>query len=159
LRRAIAAADPMLPLSSVRTMEDVMATSTHEWRLLTTLIGVLAGAAILLAAVGIHGLIAHSVAERRREFGIRIALGATALQATLRVVAGGVVLSIAGAILGGLLSVVSVGLVQSYLWGVEPHDPMTYGGVALFLLAIATMASVIPSLRILKLDAGEVLRN
>jgi predicted permease len=159
LRRAIAAADPMLPLSSVRTMEDVMATSTNEWRLLTTLVGVLAGAAILLGAVGIHGLIAHSVAERRREFGIRIALGATALQATLRVVAGGVVLSVAGAILGGLLSVVSVGLVQSYLWGVEPDDPMTYVGVALFLLAIATIASVIPSLRILKLDAAETLRN
>jgi predicted permease len=159
LRRAIGAADPMLPLSGVRTMEDVMATSTSEWRLLTTLVGVLAAAAILLAAIGIHGLIAHSIAERRREFGIRIALGATAGQAAVRVVAGGVALSLAGAVLGGLLSVVSVGLVQSYLWGVEQRDPMTYVTVALFLLIVAAIASAIPSLRILRLDAAETLRN
>jgi ABC-type antimicrobial peptide transport system permease subunit len=159
LRRAIGAADPMLPLSGVRTMEDVMATSTSEWRLLTTLVGVLAAAATLLAAIGIHGLIAHSIAERRREFGIRIALGATAGQAAVRVVAGGVALSLAGAVLGGLLSVVSVGLVQSYLWGVEQRDPMTYVTVALLLIAVATIASAIPSARILRLDAAETLRN
>ena len=159
LRRAITGADPLLPLSTVRSMKEVMAASTSEWRLLMALVGVLAAAAILLAAIGIHGLIAHSVAERRREFGIRMALGATAGHAVRRVAAGGIVLSLAGAILGGLLSMVSVGLVRSYLWGVEPHDPVTYAGVALFLLAVATVASVLPSLRILRLDPAQSLRD
>jgi predicted permease len=159
LRRAIAGADPHLPVSAVRTMKEVMASPTSEWRLLMTLVGVLAGAAILLAAIGIHGLIAHSIIQRRREFGIRLALGATAGQAVRRVALGGVALSIVGALIGGALSVVSVGLVRSYLWGVEPHDPMTYAGVALFLLAVATMASVLPALRILRLDPAETLRN
>jgi putative ABC transport system permease protein len=159
LRRAIAGADPLLPLSAVRSMDDVMATSTSVWRLLMTLVGALAAAAMLLAALGIHGLIAHSIAERRREFGIRLALGATPGQAARRVAAGGIMLSLAGAALGGLLSVWSVGLVQSFLWGVEPHDLMTYAGVALFLLAVAILASVIPSLRILRLDPAETLRT
>lgn len=159
LHRAITGADPLLPLSAVRSMDEVMATSTSVWRLLMTLVGVLAAAAILLAAIGIHGLIAHSVAERRREFGIRLALGATPGQAARRVAAGGIVLSVAGAALGGVLSVWSVGLVRSYLWGVEQHDPATYAGVALFLLAVAAIASVIPSLRILRLDPAETLRN
>ena len=159
LRRAISGADPHLPLSAVRSMKDVMASPTSEWRLLMTLVGVLAGAAILLAAIGIHGLIAHSIIQRRREFGIRLALGATAGQAVRRVALGGVALSIVGALIGGGLSVVSVGLVRSYLWGVEPHDPMTYAGVALFLLVVATIASVLPALRILRLDPAETLRN
>jgi ABC-type antimicrobial peptide transport system permease subunit len=159
LQQAITGADPLLPLSAVRSMDEVMATSTSVWRLLMTLVGVLAAAAILLAAIGIHGLIAHSVAERRREFGIRLALGATPVQAARRVAAGGIALSVAGAALGGVLSVWSAGLVRSFLWGVEQHDPMTYAGVAVFLLAVATIASVIPSLRILRLDPAETLRN
>jgi predicted permease len=159
LRRAISGADPMLPVSSVQSMKEVMATSTSIWRLMMTLVGVLAAAAVLLAAIGIHGLIAHSVVERRREFGIRMALGASAGQAVRRVALGGIVLSFTGAVIGGLLSVLSVGLVQSFLVGVQPHDPMTYAGVALFLLIVATVASVLPALRILRLDPAETLRN
>ena len=88
-----------------------------------------------------------------------MALGATAGETVRRVALGGIALSLTGAVIGGLLSVLSVGLVQSYLWGVGQHDPTTYAGVALFLLAVATVASVLPALRIFRLDPAETLRN
>jgi len=159
LPRAINSVDPLLPVSDVRSMTAVQAAAISQQRLLMTLVVVLAVAAVLLAAIGIHGLIAHSVAERRREFGIRLALGATAGQTVRQVAFGGIALSIAGAVIGGALSVLSVGLVRSFLWGVGEHDPATYIGVALLLLGIATVASVIPALRILRLDPAETLRN
>ncbi len=158
LRRAIAEVDPLLPLSSVRTMDEVMADPTSPWRLLMTLVGMLAGAAVLLSAIGIHGLLAHTVTERRREFGIRLALGATPGQTVRRVALGGIVLSLTGVVIGGLLSLLSVSLVQSFLWGVGERDPLTYAAVALFLTTVATIASVVPALRILRLDPVEALR-
>jgi predicted permease len=159
LPRAINSADPLLPVSDVRSMAAVQAAAISQQRLLMTLVGVLAAAAVLLAAIGIHGVIAHSVAERRREFGIRLALGATAAATIRRVALGGIGLAAAGAAIGGVLSLGAVRLVQSFLWGVGQHDPATYIGVALLLLGIATTASVIPALRILRLDPAETLRN
>ena len=159
LPRAINSVDPLLPVSEVRSMTAVQAAAISEQRLLMTLVGVLAVAAVLLAAIGIHGVIAHSVTERRREFGIRLALGATAGATIRRVALGGIALAATGAVIGGLLSLAAVRLVQSFLWGVSEHDRATYIGVALLLLGIATVASVIPALRILRLDPAETLRN
>jgi predicted permease len=159
LTRAINSADPLLPVIEVRTMEAVQAAAISQQRLLMTLVGVLAVAAVLLAAIGIHGVIAHSVAERRREFGIRLALGATTGATVRRVTLGGIALAAVGAAIGAVLSLAAVRLVQSFLWGVGQHDPATYAGVALFVLAVATVASVLPALRILRLDPAETLRN
>jgi predicted permease len=159
LQRAIAETDSLLPVSSVRGMDVVMADAMAEQRLLMTLVGVLAGAAILLAAIGVHGVIAHTVAERRREFGIRIALGATAGHAVRSVSLGGVTLAAIGAAIGGLLSIPATSLVRSFLWRVEVHDPWTYAGVAIALVLVATVASVLPALRLLRLNPAETLRN
>jgi predicted permease len=159
LERAITEADPLLPVSSVRAMEGVMSAAMTEQRLLMTLVGVLAGAAILLAAVGLHGVIAHSVAERRREFGIRIALGATAVDAVRSVSLGGIALAAIGALAGGLLSIPATSLVRSFIWRVDVNDPWTYAGVAVALLVVATVASVLPALRLLRLNPAETLRN
>jgi ABC-type antimicrobial peptide transport system permease subunit len=158
IREAIATVDPLLPVSQSRDMASVIAASMRQQRLLLTLVGVIAAAALLLAAIGIHGLVAHAVAERQREFGIRIALGASAWSTIRSVAASGVLLAAIGAVVGGLLSVLGVQLVSSFLWGVGDHDPTTYVGVALFLFAVATVASLIPALRILKLDPAETLR-
>lgn len=164
LHQALAAADPLLPLGRVRRMTEVQVAATARQRLLTTLVGVLGAAAMLLAAIGLHGLIAHSVQQRIREFGIRLALGATPGRTIGGVALGGVVLSAVGAVVGLALSFPAVKLVQTqvspdYLWGVQPHDPTTYTSAAVFLLAVAAVASVIPALRILRVDPAETLRN
>ncbi len=159
IQDAIAAVDPLLPVSQTRDMTTVIAASMRQQRLLLTLVGVIAAAALLLAAIGIHGLIAHAVAERRREFGIRIALGASAWGTIRAVAISGLMLAGIGAIVGGLLSVLGVQLVSSFLWGVGDRDPATYVGVAVFLFVVAGVASVIPALRILKLDPAETLRS
>jgi len=158
LRAAIAAADARLPVTGTRTMSDVMAAAMSEQRLLMTLVAVLAGVALLLASIGIHGLIAHAVTERRREFGIRMALGATAGQTMRDVALGGITLAAAGAMAGGLLSIPAVTLVRSFLWRVETSDPLTYAVAGAGLLIVAAISSLLPALRLLKLDPASSLR-
>jgi ABC-type antimicrobial peptide transport system permease subunit len=136
-----------------------MSAAMTEQRLLMTLVGALAAAAILLAAIGVHGVIAHTVAERRREFGIRIALGATGAAAVRSVAFGGMALAALGALAGGLLSIPATSLVRSFLWRVDVNDPWTYAGVAVTLFLVATVASVLPALRLLRLNPAETLRN
>lgn len=159
IARAIGDVDPQLPLSSVRPMERVIADSMTEQRLLMTLVAALAAAALLLAAIGVHGVIAHSVAERRREFGIRIALGATSADAVRRVSMTGILLATAGAVAGLLLSIPATSLVRAFLWRVEASDPWTYAGVAGVLLVVSIVASLLPALKLLRLNPAETLRN
>lgn len=159
IRAAVRAADADLPIAAVQTMAEVRAESLSLHRLLMTLVAVIAGAALLLAAMGLHGLIASAVAERTREFGIRMALGASAAQ-TIRLVAGsGVVLALAGAVIGGVLSVLSVPLLRAYLWGVQPGDPLTYLAVMLFLVAVAASSSLVPAVRLARIDPAKTLRE
>jgi predicted permease len=163
LQRALGAVDPLLPLGRVRRMTDVQAAATSRQRLLMILVGTLGATAVLLAAIGIHGLIANSVQQRMREFGIRLALGATARQTIRDVALSGVALSLCGAVIGVGLSVVAVPLVESlvssdYLWGVSGRDPWTYLGVAALLLLVSIVASLLPALRILKVDPAQTLR-
>jgi putative ABC transport system permease protein len=159
LERAISETDPLLPISSARSMEAVVAEAMTEQRLLMTLVGVLAGAAILLAAIGVHGVIAHTVAERRREFGIRIALGATGASAVRSVSLAGMTLAAIGAVIGGVLSIPATSLVRSFLWRVDVNDPWTYAAVAIALFLVAAVASVLPALQLLRLNPAETLRN
>jgi ABC-type antimicrobial peptide transport system permease subunit len=159
LRQAIGSADPLLPLGVVRSMSTVQAAATADRRLLMILIGVLAGAALLLAAIGIHGLIANAVVERTRELGIRIALGAPIGPTISRVAIPGVVLSFVGAVAGLGLSMPAVSLVQVFLWRVSDRDPVTYVAVPLFFVVVAAIASVLPALKILRLDPAKTLRQ
>ncbi len=137
IHRAIASVDPLLPVQQTQPMSSVIAASMSQQRLLMTLVGVLAGVAVLLAAIGLHGLVAHGVAERRREFGIRLALGATPGRTMRGVVLSGVTLAAIGAAAGGALSLLAVRLVESSLWNVSTHDPATYAGVMLLLLVVS----------------------
>jgi predicted permease len=164
LQRAMSTVDPLLPLGRIRQMVDIQAAATARQRLLMILVGVLGAAAVLLAAVGIHGLIAHSVQQRAREFGIRLALGATAGGTIRDVAMSGVVIALGGAVAGVGLAVLAVRLMESlvssdYLWGVTSRAPSTYIEVALFLVAVAAVASLIPALRILRVDPAETLRS
>jgi ABC-type antimicrobial peptide transport system permease subunit len=114
--------------------------------------------ALLLAAIGIHGLIASSVSERRRELGIRLALGATGRQVVKDVVMPGLMLTAVGVAIGTAAALAAVRLLRSFLWGVTPTDPLTFGAVIGLLLAVALVASLLPALRVLHLDPALSLR-
>ena len=159
LARAINAADPLLPLEPVRSMDDVVNRSLATPRLMMTLVGALAAAALILAAIGIHGLITHIVSERTREFGIRLALGARASQLVREVALSGVVLAGIGAAAGAALSVPATSLVEAFLTELTRRDATTYIGVAILLFVVAVGASVWPALRVARLDPNRALRQ
>lgn len=159
VRQALNGSDPLLPFASVRTMAQVQAESLGVQRLLMTLLTGLAVAAMLLAAVGVHGLIATSVTERTREMGIRLALGASGARILRTLAMPGVVLSVAGAATGGAAAVAGARLLRSQIWGISPSDPATFAAVIALLLLVATIASVLPALRILRLDPARTLRQ
>jgi len=158
LRAAVAGVDPQLPLASVRSMAEVRALATASQRFMMVLAGLLAAASMLLAAIGIHGLISSSITERTRELGIRMALGSTAAQAIRAVTLPGLGLTLVGLVIGGLLARASTRFIASMLWGVEPSDPATFITVSALLLAVAIAASLLPAMRILRLDPATTLR-
>jgi predicted permease len=159
MQGALAAVDPQLPFAGFHSMADVRFRALAEQRLEAALLGALAGLALLLAAVGIYGLIANSVAERTREMGIRLALGATVPQAMRAVALPGVALACAGVAAGSVLASFASRLLRHLVWGVRPGDPATFAGVAIMLLAVAAAASFLPALRVTRLNPAETLRQ
>jgi predicted permease len=159
IRRALDAADPMLPIARIRAMDTVRAESLEIQRLLLQLVGGLALTAVLLAGIGIHGLIATSVVERARETAIRLALGATNRGALRSLAAPGLTLTLIGVALGGVASLAASPVLRSLVWGVSPSDPLTLAAAGLGVVLVALVASVLPALRILRLDPAEVLRS
>jgi predicted permease len=159
LRAAIAAADPRLPIAATQHLTDVQADATAFQRFMLLLVGAFAGIALLLAAIGIYGVIAQSVLDRTRELGVRLALGATLGGTIRRVIWSGVALVIAGMAAGGALAWIATRLIASLLWGVTPHDPLTFIAAGGLLLLVAIASSLIPALRILRLDPAKILRS
>jgi len=159
LTTALSASDPLLPVGAIRQMSRVRSEAIAMEEMLMTLVGTLAVAALLLTALGLHGVIAHSVAERTREFGIRMALGATPAETVRAVTIGGLTLAAIGAVIGAALAVPASSLVATSLYGVAERDAMTYVGAAAFLLVVAGIASLLPALTLLRLDPAVTLRN
>jgi len=158
IRQSVAAVDPMLPIAKMQRMTDVQAASLARQRFMMSVVLGLGGVALLLAAIGIHGLIAGSVSERTRELGIRLALGATGRQVVADVVLPGVILTGVGVAIGCAASLAVVRLMRSFLWGVAPTDGATFGAVVATLLAVALLASIVPARRVLRLDPALTLR-
>jgi ABC-type antimicrobial peptide transport system permease subunit len=159
LRRAIGLADSQLPTTAVIRIDEVQARATALQRLLLTLVGAFAGVALLLAVIGLYGLIAQTVVERTREFGVRLALGATSAMTIRSLVGAGLTLAGGGIAIGLVLAWGTTRLIGSLLWGVGPRDPLTFVTVAGVLLAFAIAASVLPALRILRLDPARILKG
>lgn len=159
IQRSVEAVDPQLPFAGFRNMGEVRSATLAPQRFLTTLLGVLAGLALLLAAIGIYGLIANSVVESTHELGIRMALGATVWQAMTTVALPGIALSLAGVMVGCALSAAAAQVLRHVVWGVSPTDPLTFAGVGLVLLLVAALATAIPAGRILRLDPAHTLRH
>ena len=158
IRESVKKVDPELAVDEVLPMRTVLRESIAAARFSTMLVGAFALSAILLAAVGLYGLISYSVAQRTREIGIRVALGARPGQVMTPVIREGMTLAGIGVALGVAIALVGTKLIASYLFGVGPTDPMTFGAVTALLLGVALLASYIPSRRALRVDPLTALR-
>jgi putative ABC transport system permease protein len=157
--REIQSVDKDQPVSDVRTMESWLAESTARTRFGTLLLGAFACAALLLAAVGIYGVISYSVAQRRNEIGIRMALGAQGRDVLRLVVGQGMKLVLAGVGLGLVGALVLTRLMSVLLYGVEASDPATFAANALLLTAVSLVACYIPARRATRVDPLTALRR
>jgi predicted permease len=159
LQNAVASVDPLLPLAKFRTIDQLQTGITSGQRYHAALFSILGGLALLLAAIGLYGLISQSITERTHELGVRMALGATVPQAVAAMVRPGVLLAAIGVAAGYVLSRIAVKWMEHMVWGVRPTDPMTFVGAAAILLLVAVVASLVPARRILRLDPAETLRD
>jgi putative ABC transport system permease protein len=157
--RAVRELDPEQPVYDVRTMEQVVARSLASRRLSLALLACLAGAALLLASVGVYGLVAFGVVQRLREFGLRQAVGAGRGDITRLVLREGTVLALAGTLLGLLGALPLAGFLEELVFGVGPRDLPTLAGAGLLLLAVAALASYLPARRAAAVDPAAALRT
>jgi ABC-type antimicrobial peptide transport system permease subunit len=158
VRAAIRSVDQQVAITDVRTMPQVMATSTGRAKFYLTLLGVFAGVAMVLAVSGIYGVLSYAVAQRTREFGIRSALGSTPAT-TLALVAreGGGLIGI-GIVLGLAGSLGATRLLGSMLYGVSPLDRMTFATTTVALAIVGFLATLIPAFRATRADPLMAIR-
>ena len=159
VRRTILGIDPLQPISNIRTMKQMMSMTVDRQRFTFVLMTIFAALGVLLAAVGIYGVISYIVAQRTHEVGIRMALGATPRDVLRMVLGEGVKMTLVGVAIG-LLAVFGVTrLMANMLFGVSPHDPLTLVGVASLLILVAVAACYIPAHRATKVDPIVALRH
>ncbi|HEX7173830.1 MAG TPA: ABC transporter permease [Pyrinomonadaceae bacterium] len=158
VRSEIRAVDPDLPVHGVRTMEEVMSATVAQQRFAMTLLGVFAVIALLLAAVGIYGVMSYAVAERTHEIGIRMALGAQAGDIVRMVVRQGMILAVVGVVAGAAAALLLTRVMSSMLYGVSASDPVTFAAISLALAAVAFLACYLPARRAAKVDPMVALR-
>ena len=156
--RQFHAVDPAMTPTRERTMEQVIEKSVARQNFNMLLLGIFAGVALLLAAIGIYGLMAYAVEQRRQEIGIRMALGADAGQVLRMMMAQGMKLAGAGVAVGLGLAWAMTRFLGSLLFGVNATDPVTFGGVALLLTAVALVATLIPARRAARTAPDQALR-
>jgi putative ABC transport system permease protein len=147
-----------LPVSDILSMADAISISVSPERFNMLLMTVFASSALLLAAIGIYGLLAYSVEQRRQEIGIRLALGAGAKRVRNQIVAQGLSLTFGGLIVGAGAAWASSRSLASFLWGVAPRDPVVFTAVPVLLGAIALLSITIPAIRAGRIDPADALR-
>jgi len=158
VRSVVNELDSTLPLANVRSMADVMSATQSRPRFLTLLLILFSSVALILAAVGIYGVISYSVAQRTREFGVRIALGAQPADLLGIVLRRGMVLAGIGVLTGLAGAFWLTRFLSSLLFGVAPTDPVTFGTIPLLFAGVALLASYIPARRATKVDPMVALR-
>jgi putative ABC transport system permease protein len=159
LRRAVQSVDPDQPIANARTMEELIAQSVGQRRLSMLLLSLFSGIAFVLASVGIYGLMSYSVAQRSRELGVRIALGAARSDVLRLVLRQGMSLALMGIVIGVGAAFALTRLIESQLYGVRATDPATFVGVAALLGVTALAANLVPALRATRVDPAVVLRE
>ena len=158
-RRAIMSVDPAQPVTAVRSMEEIIDLEVADRHQNMMLLGVFAGLALVLATLGLYGLLAYAVAQRSREIGLRIALGATAREVVTMVAVRGLLLAAAGLALGVAGGWAATRAMTSVLYGVQPTDPSTFAAVVMLLGTVAVVACLVPAARAARVDPMVVLRQ
>jgi predicted permease len=159
LREAVRAVDPSLAFSRITLVSDMVSASLAPRRFVVTLLGIFAGLALLMAVIGLYGVISYSVTQRTQEIGIRMALGAQASGVLNLVIGQGMQLAGIGAAIGLAVSLVFSQLLRNQLFHVSAFDPLTFIATALVLIAAALLATYIPARRATRVDPMEALRH
>ncbi len=158
-RDAVRSVDPEMPIANVRTMEELLEQSVGQRKLSMMLLSLFSGIALVLASIGIYGVMSYSVAQRSRELGVRIALGAGRVDILRLVLRQGMSLALLGIGIGLAAALLLSRLIESQLYGVRAGDPLTFLGVALLLGATALVANLVPAIRAMRVDPAVVLRE
>jgi putative ABC transport system permease protein len=158
LREQVQSVDPELPVFGAQTLTETVSESLAERRFSMRIVALFALTALLLAGLGIYGVISFIVNERTHEFGIRLALGAQSQNILRMVLRQGLGLAIAGAAVGLVCALIVSHLMAGLLYGVRPTDPLTFAGVAVLLIGVALLACYVPARRAIRVDPLVALR-
>ena len=158
-RAAVRASDPDVPISELRSLEQVMSTSVARPKLIMSLLLVFAGVGVILGAVGVYGVIAYAVGEQRREIGVRIALGAEPSSVAGAVVMRGVRYAAIGVAIGLVGALGATRVMRTLVFGVSATDPVTFGALSVFLIMVAALASYLPARQAARTDPMVALRQ
>jgi ABC-type antimicrobial peptide transport system permease subunit len=159
VRKVLREAEPGVVIYEVSTMADLAARETARSRFLGWLLGIFAASALVLAMIGIYGVMSYTVARRTQEIGIRMALGAARGEVLRLVVGNGMTLIVAGLVLGTGAAAALTRLMSTMLYGVQPTDPIAFGAAAAVLGTVALVACVVPASRAIRIAPASALRN
>jgi putative ABC transport system permease protein len=159
VRAAVARVDKLQPIRRMVTLEQVADEATARFRFRAVMVVTFAGLALVLATVGVFGVLAYSVQQRTREFGVRIALGATTTQVLGLVMSGAAELVGAGVVLGLAAALALAEAVSRFLFGVPPRDPVTFTFVTVVLVVTAAIACAVPAFRAARVDPAVTFRS
>jgi predicted permease len=159
VKSALTAVDPSLPVADYQSLESVVDRAVSPRRFILMVLGGFAGAALLLAALGIYAVLSYSVSQRVREIGIRMALGESGASVRRRVVGRTMLLAASGVVIGALVSFGASRLLQSLLYGVGATDPLSFMGTAVLLVGVSAIAGFLPALRASRTDPIVALRS
>jgi putative ABC transport system permease protein len=155
----LASVDPDQPVTNIQTVDELMDGARSQPRFTMLVLGAFSGTALVLAIIGLYGVLAYSVAQRRQELGIRMALGAERSDIVRLVVSQGMMLAAVGLGIGLLAAVLLTRLVSSFLYDIGTHDITTFALATLVFLGIALVASYVPARRATAVDPTEALRH
>jgi putative ABC transport system permease protein len=158
VKGVVASLDPDQPIENVMLMNQLLNLTTGDYQFFMKLFGTFASFAVVLAVMGIYGVMSYYVNQRTREIGIRVALGAKSGDVLGLVVRLALKLSLIGVVVGVALALAGTRLLSTFLYDVKPSDPLTYGAVAATLVTVALLASYIPARRATKVDPMTALR-
>jgi predicted permease len=159
VRNLVAGMEPNLPGADVRLMSDVLKLSLYTARAGARLLTAFGALALLLASVGLYGVMSYAVSRRTRELGLRMALGARAGDVRTQIVREGLTLAISGIVVGVAVAAALTGLISRFLFGISATDPATFVAIPAVLLAISAVACYVPARRVTRLDPGKALRQ
>jgi ABC-type antimicrobial peptide transport system permease subunit len=158
LRRRLQSEMPGAAYVTVVPLSKLVEPNLRAWRFGATMFVAFGVLALVIAAIGLYSMIAYGVAQRTRELGVRLALGASSGHVVRLIVRGGVRLVLAGVVIGGAIALWAAPWMESLMFEASPRDPLVYGAVVAVLLAVAAVASLAPALRALRMDPNVALR-